>query len=197
MEVKAYSINLSEQMAVCDANYIRILKLLTDTPLQTKGQANERNKATANSFDDQPNKQPLKTRSQKKLLPRKEIMLPSPGIRTLGSAQTLVVIEVIESFKYTSTIKISQKQDAQSVQYDTPEMLIRMYHDASTAEVISYQGHKYFKARYPLPNKKMYHADEKEQLNLFLGQWLQLCQMEGLYPGEKLSEEYRACFECE
>jgi uncharacterized protein len=166
MEIERYSINLSEQMAVCDANYIRILKLLAGTELSGK----------------------------------KEIVLPSLGVSISNSLQNLVSIEIIEKFKYTSTVKINQKLNqgvskdiAQNVQYDTPEMLIRMYHDANTAEVISYQGHKYFKASYPLPNKNMYQVDEKEQQNLFLSQWLQLCLKEGLHPVKKLSEEYLTC----
>lgn len=161
MKIESYSINLSEQMAVCDANYIRILKLLAGLPL----------------------------------LSRKEIVLPSLGGSLSEAIQTSVVIEVVETFKYTSTVQISQKQTKQSVQYDTPVMLIRMYHDANTAEVISYQGHKNFKTSYLSPNKNMYQADEKEQLNLFLGQWLQLCQKEGLHPVGNLLAEYKSCLE--
>ncbi len=58
-------------------------------------------------------------------------------------------------------------------------MRVRIYHDASTAEVISRQGHRNVQARYPIFNPKMYHADEKKQVNLFLGEWLSLCLREG------------------
>ena len=61
----------------------------------------------------------------------------------------------------------------------SPIMIVRVYHDASTAEVISSQGHKNFQPRYPLLNPKMYHTDEKKQVNLFLGEWLSLCLSEG------------------
>ena len=56
-----------------------------------------------------------------------------------------------------------------------PEMLVRIYHDASTAEVISSQGQNNFQARYPRVNRMMYHSDEKNQINVFLGEWLSLC----------------------
>ena len=65
-------------------------------------------------------------------------------------------------------------------------MIIRVYHDAKTAEVTSYQNHKYFKAVYPLPNPYMYQCDEKEQLNLFLAEWLNLCINEGLSRTDEL-----------
>lgn len=165
MEIRRYSIDLSEQMAVCDANYIRILKLLPDLRLME------------NSYI-------------------KEIALPS----VTDNGQGKVLMELVESFKYTSTVRISQKPlepNKGCEGYIATEMLIRMYHDASTAEVISYQGHKNFKASYPIPNQNMYHADEKQQLNLFLEQWLKLCQEEGLHPIEKVSEKYLACLESE
>ena len=88
------------------------------------------------------------------------------------------LIKNAEAFKYTNTLQIIQKP-ALTELIKSPIMLVRIYHDASTAEVISSQGHKNFQARYPIFNPKMYHADEKKQINLFLGEWLSLCLREG------------------
>lgn len=70
-----------------------------------------------------------------------------------------------------------------------------MYHDASTAEVISYQRHREFKAFYEMPNREMRAPDEKQQLNVFLAEWLKICLDEGLCLNQKLSEEYLSFLE--
>jgi uncharacterized protein YqiB (DUF1249 family) len=153
MKIKGYTIDLSEQMAVCDANYIRLQKLLG------------------------------KSRGMRNRL----IALPCLG-RAGRLGQIVVSLEVQEDFKYTSTICIRQLQDEHNGRpafYKAPEMIIRVYHDAKTAEVTSYQNHRYFKVAYPVPNQFMYQSDEKEQLNLFLAEWLNLCINEGMSsPGE-------------
>lgn len=162
MKVKAYTIDLSEQMAVCDANYIRLLKLLGTT----RGVA------------------------------RRVIALPHLG-NIIGREQVSVCIEVLEDFKYTSTIAIRQVlrggKAGAALAYSSPEMIVRVYHDAKTAEVTSYQNHRYFKAIYPVPNQFMYQSDEKEQLNLFLAEWLNLCINEGMGNPEELQLEKLTC----
>lgn len=55
-----------------------------------------------------------------------------------------------------------------------PKMVIRLYHDARMAEVISNQDIKQVKPRYDYPNHAMHLPDEKQQINLFLKEWLQL-----------------------
>jgi uncharacterized protein len=175
MKFRSYTINLSEQMAVCDANYIRLLKLLGNT----------------------------------RSLKRRLVTMPQIGIGA-NRGQVTVSIEVVEDFKYTSTISVKQLltnncigknsgnivsiNKDKSALYKAPEMIIRVYHDAKTAEVMSYQNQKYFKAVYPVPNKLMYQRDEKEQLNLFLADWLNLCINEGLGNLEELSLEKLTCF---
>ncbi|MBT5188091.1 MAG: DUF1249 domain-containing protein, partial [Kordiimonadaceae bacterium] len=107
-------------MAVCDANYIRLLKLLGNT----------------------------------RSLSRRLVTMPQIGIGT-NREQISVCIEVIEDFKYTSTISIKQlftnlhtDRKINSIKdrdrlYKAPEMIVRVYHDAKTAEVMSYQNQKY------------------------------------------------------
>jgi uncharacterized protein YqiB (DUF1249 family) len=156
---RPYSIDLSAQMAVCDANFIRILQLLPSMEIGVKRDISFNNSLNLNAQ-------------------------PRDSLTT--------TIEVIESFKYTSTIRIANLSSQSATQadsyYQPPEILIRMYHDAKTAEVISYQQARYFKAKYPLPNKSMYQADEKEQVNFFLSEWLSFCQKEGLCSFTTLAE---------
>lgn len=152
---RPYSIDLSAQMAVCDANYIRILQIL---PKLSMGL-------------------------------RREICFPPQcSYSTRPEAYPSTVIEVIERFKYTSTVRISHSVPEAGALFKAPEMLIRMYHDAKTAEVVSYQQVRYLKAKYELPNSQMYLADEKEQINFLLSEWLIYCQSEGLCTSHALAK---------
>jgi uncharacterized protein YqiB (DUF1249 family) len=128
-------------MAVCDGNYIRLLKLLPDlTPAA-----------------------------------RREFTLPELGARDRATAQR-VVLDVVETFKYTSTVSIVlEVPGLSSVYYRPPAMLVRLYHDANTAEVISYQDERRIRVMYQEDELPRFYPDEKEQVNLFLAEWLALC----------------------
>jgi uncharacterized protein YqiB (DUF1249 family) len=141
MQSRRHPIDLSARMAICDGNYIRLLKLLPDlTP-------------TA----------------------RREFTLPELGAADAATAHR-VVLEVVETFKYTSTVSITLKVPGlASVYYRPPVMLVRLYHDANTAEVTSYQDERRIRVLYQEDELPRYYPDEKEQVNLFLAEWLALC----------------------
>lgn len=101
-------------------------------------------------------------------------------------------VTVNEVTRYTSLLTFEQKafeqkaceQQAkptltQLVNALHPRMVIRMYHDAQMAEVISSQDIKQVKPRYDYPNKQMHQQDEKQQINQFLHEWLRLCLAHG------------------
>ncbi|WP_121345194.1 DUF1249 domain-containing protein, partial [Pseudomonas aeruginosa] len=56
-----------------------------------------------------------------------------------------------------------------------PRLEVRVYHDARMAEVIGAEQARRLMAIYPYPNQAMHQPDEKNQLNLFLGEWLAHC----------------------
>lgn len=92
---------------------------------------------------------------------------------------TIVVNEVT---RYTSLVTISQDAiigGKHLSQLLCPKMVIRLYHDARMAEVISNQDIMQVKPRYDYPNSDMHLPDEKEQINTFLKEWLQLCHSHG------------------
>lgn len=103
-------------------------------------------------------------------------------------AYTITVNEVT---RYTSLITFEQnvlKHKKYGLQNSTsktllqsfhPRMSIRLYHDARMAEVISSQDIHQVKPRYDYPNKHMHQQDEKQQINQFLNEWLQLCLTHG------------------
>lgn len=143
MKIKRYIPDLRIQMATCDANYIRMLKLL---PTLTEGL-------------------------------ERQIVVPG---KTEGE-DLLFTLVVTERFRYTSTILLTQDSpDSMLPWYRRPRMEVRIYHDANTAEVISYQNHRHFRAAGLLHNFLPYQPDEKQQLNLFLAEWLALCLDRGI-----------------
>lgn len=162
-----YSIDLIKQMAVCDANYILLLKLLPQLQAYLDKSfasiASHGGATQADSLRDQP----------EKLL---EGISREFCIADLEDSRQKVTVEItiVEAFKYTTTLEIVQKPEFKDWMTN-PSMIVRVYHDASTAEVMSYQGHRNLKPRYSQPNPKMYHADEKMQVNGFLGEWLSHC----------------------
>lgn len=56
---------------------------------------------------------------------------------------------------------------------------VRLYHDASVAEVVKCQRYQSFSPRYEYPNVDMHQIDEKVQMNRFLGELLSHCLSHG------------------
>ncbi|MDG1750996.1 MAG: DUF1249 domain-containing protein [Thalassotalea sp.] len=92
-------------------------------------------------------------------------------------------IIVTEVTRYTSLVTMTQESfiddkeptdDHKITHFLRPKMVIRLYHDARMAEVISNQDIRQVKPRYDYPNHAMHLPDEKQQMNLFLKEWLQL-----------------------
>jgi hypothetical protein len=169
-----YRIDLSRQMADCDANFIRLLKLMP---------ALESFRIRCLQGPDSG----LKAGRREEAVPRfpETHMLPEDCVREFVIASPVhngqearVRISVVEVFPYTSTLAITQMNRI-SDWIEPPGILVRMYHDAATAEAVAYQGHRAFLALYALPNPTMYHQDEKRKINEFLGEWLNLCLQAG------------------
>ncbi len=91
-----------------------------------------------------------------------------------------VVFEVLERGPYTTLLKIDLEADAQWLEMaSSPAMTVRVYHDAKSAEVVSYQRQNRFHGAYEYPNTRMRQRDEKAQINRFLGEFLTLCLEHG------------------
>lgn len=87
-------------------------------------------------------------------------------------------IAVNEVTRYTTLITINQQASIEGydlAEFFKPQMVVRLYHDARMAEVISNQYVSQIKPRYDYPNDRMHMPDEKQQVNCFLKEWLQLC----------------------
>ncbi|MFT5755986.1 MAG: hypothetical protein ACI9LM_000698 [Alteromonadaceae bacterium] len=98
-------------------------------------------------------------------------------------------VKINEVTRYTSLVTISQDINASFTTNSPnkssnelalthllqPRMVMRLYHDARVAEVISSQDIHHVKPRNDYPNDLMHLPDEKQQINHFLKEWLQLC----------------------
>ena len=167
-----YSVDLIKQMAECDANYIRLLKLVPQLAVY-------RDMTLSNSVKS--DKGSTSTNGYLKRVPHGQIE-SLVGLKVefaiseaLESKDSITVqIKILENFRYTNTLKIVQKPEIKKL-LTNPSMIVRIYHDASSAEVISTQGHKISQPRCLAKNPKMYSADEKIRVNAFLGEWLTHC----------------------
>lgn len=108
--------------------------------------------------------------------------LPAPGAEPVSGSQAhLVEMEVTERFRYTSSVRLQLRVvGTHSRYYRPPQLHVRLYHDACTAEVVSYQQQGAFHVS-PLPGEGPEFApDEKQQVNALLAEWLTLCLQQGL-----------------
>ena len=81
-------------------------------------------------------------------------------------------IDVSGSDRYTRFLQLTGCM-AQSPLPAEQHMAVRVYLDARMAEVISCGVQRVRLLRYPYPNDQMYSSDEKNQINRFLGKWLE------------------------
>ncbi|MCL1088091.1 DUF1249 domain-containing protein [Shewanella profunda] len=85
----------------------------------------------------------------------------------------ILVVRILENTKYTQLVEISRPLGM--VEFiNTPKVLVRIYHDAKLAEVLTGQQIYQLRPVYDYPNLRMYHSDEKYQVNAFLEELLKI-----------------------
>lgn len=128
-------------MAECDANYLRLAKLVPE----------------------------LRERDERHLTVR------------IGHHDVKVRIGVLERSPYTTLIELCQLPVVGGLAFElpAPSMVVRLYHDAKSAEVVEYQNERHFKPFYAYPNGEMRQSDEKAQVNRFLSEFLAACLEHG------------------
>lgn len=108
-----------------------------------------------------------------RLMPHLKSLRESTTIAINGLDQLAITLR--EQCRYTSVLDIHYHLHANQRLLPNLELTIRIYHDARLAEVVRYQHHGRFLARYPYPNPQMYQPLEKRQINLFFRDWLVHC----------------------
>lgn len=173
-----YRVDLAAYMRTCDINYMRLLKLI---PVLESKQGRPAGHTAKNKLDRH-NQSPGYSTNQSPA--NKLINNPSKwefllGMPDNGRPPIRITIRLLEAFAYTSTLEI-KVQSGFPAWSPAPVIHVRMYHDAATAEPVSYQGHRQIPARCKVPNVDMYHQDEKRQINEFLAEWLRICVNSGI-----------------
>jgi len=151
--------DLGAHMAECDANYARLLALAPALCGPGDGQnGSDPESVTVDSV---------------------EFALDMPG------GQVDLLVELVERSRYTTLVRFTQMATTVdvagvSLNMAPPTMLIRLYHDAQSAEVVEVRNENRFKEVYEYPNPRMRAKDEKAQVNRFLGEYLAMCLRYGL-----------------
>jgi len=202
---KRYVVNFPAHLADCEFNYRRLKRLMpgwraeADEPTEASHSGNHSdNNVTANTLAVPVNKEwryiigNVKS-SEMALLVK---------VSDIAKYTTTVHIEVHPSLHNQISWNEYLRYDAQKSQPigDEPQISmadiqgsvtmlssrfksysfeVRLYHDATVAEVTVWEGRRRFRARHDYPNPRMYHSDEKAQLNRFLGELLELCLTQG------------------
>ncbi|WP_223577420.1 DUF1249 domain-containing protein [Kangiella taiwanensis] len=86
--------------------------------------------------------------------------------------QPNLLISLKQRSEHTATYELLQESQNISLKR---RYLVRMYHDAKVAEVLSGLNQGMLPPVFPYPNKQMKQPDEKIQLNRFLAEWLNFC----------------------
>lgn len=86
-------------------------------------------------------------------------------------------LQIVERCPYTTTLELAEviSDDTASRWGLSPQLTVRIYHDARSAEVLSFQRQRHFYGHYDYPNPQMRQRDEKFQLNSLLAEWLNHC----------------------
>ena len=88
------------------------------------------------------------------------------------SSRRTIKFRFVEHHRYTSILKITQKASQGT---KTLSLTVRVYHDLLTTEVVEFQNQRRFDSIYGYPNPTMRLPNEKEQVNVFLGEILLFC----------------------
>ncbi len=109
---------------------------------------------------------------------RLEALLPAlSGVETMVANLEpgfVVRLRKLDATPYTSTVLFEclMAVTEQHCWISDPQIRVRLYHDAQVAEVVGYQNHHRFAARYDYPNRFMFQRNEKMQLNVFLSEFI-------------------------
>lgn len=159
--------------ADCEANYLRLCRLLPDIVELAE---------FARQNTDASTKARLGDIAERRL--QIELSTPHPAE---------LVIAVAEQCRYTTTLNVTiQLTSAQSdgvneaglddklAQSSRVNLQVRLYHDVRLAEVIAFSDQRAALASYEYPNEVMFQPDEKAQQNKFLAEWLSMTLNSGL-----------------
>lgn len=99
----------------------------------------------------------------------------------LEGAESRVVLRTREQTPYTALVEMSVDEGVDKPAWlAAPTLLVRLYHDARLAEVVSFAGFRRSRLHGATATRPLFHGDEKAQWNEFLAEWLRYCLRHGL-----------------
>lgn len=125
----------------------------------------------------------------RRLLPDLESRSDWQLVLPVGDEEFIVNCEVVERAKYTCLVRISQSSffsGDDMGQFWAPNLLVRVYLDTNSAEVIEMQRQRGFR---PLAQPRRHSGQtvfEKLHVNRFLGEYLSFCARHGSVSTESL-----------
>lgn len=113
----------------------------------------------------------------RKLIPDLDILDTAVSSRP-GSVD--LRLTVLERGPYTTTIALTYHFDADGDPVAEPDLVVRVYHDARLAEVLSYQRRVYKPGTAVWTGSEhAFELDRKWRINRFLEKWLGFCLHQG------------------
>jgi len=112
------------------------------------------------------------------------IMRLMPKDEVIGTTKQIAVgsfcyqLEIKTSSRFTTEVCFKQTQ-GDVMGFVSPQLMVRIYHDARVAEVFCLDYVNRVRPSYHYPNPHMRHKDEKYQINAFLFDWLDFCISHG------------------
>ncbi len=107
----------------------------------------------------------------------------------IGDQEFSVRCQVEQRSKYTCLLRITQDSffsEMDACQFGAPDLLVRIYLDANSAEVIEMQRQKAFRPWTKPHQRTGQAAFEKLYVNRFLGEYLTFCARHGAVSKETL-----------
>ncbi len=165
-----YKVDLRGLHALCDANYVRLLRLFPDYE-----SCNSRRFSLPWA------------RIQIDVLERSRyttlFRLQSYRVAQPSSDEAAAAVQKPESLEDRTIEPNSEKASENAIAEHGWVLPLRLearaYHDAGMLEVVAFQSEARTAARYDYPNRAMHQEDEKRQQNAFLADWLAHCLHHG------------------
>ena len=105
-------------------------------------------------------------------------VLPARAVSQVAGALPLY-LDIVERSPYTTTLRLTYRFSDESGEFPAPDLLLRLYHDAQVAEVIS-RGRRRGRRAAEYDRFHTRHSlQEKWEANRFLHKWLGYCLRQG------------------
>jgi uncharacterized protein len=174
---KRYKVDLPAQLVECEMNYHRLLRLFHG--LKEAAVGNRRHYIVGDHLLSESHFR-ITLLEQTKYT----TVVHIAQLFSLQNTKASIKNNVSESKGDPASVASAKELTEKRVRQEHKESTVyqgdvRLYHDASLAEVVKCQRYQSFSPRYEYPNVDMHQIDEKAQMNRFLGELLTHCLSHG------------------